>query len=222
MGLRLLIVALFATMFAFGRDVPIHQGRLTSDLNANGFAITNLPAGFFPVQTETDPTVPAWAKLPDPPSSGGGLTTNDVCAIVTNAVDGYITDWNKISQAQWYVSGPDAIPGSTVRFEIVGVSWAATLVDDTTGERIGTGVSYGTVRADVPQDLEFYDEDTGERIRVIVEQVPHKVNALGIALVSELPDSKPVSQFLLKGEDGKTWKIWVNAASELKVTEVTE
>ena len=82
MGLRLLIVALFAAMFAFGRDMPIHQGRLTSDLNANGFAITNLPAGFFPVQTETDPTVPAWAKLSEPPSSGGGLTTNDVQGII--------------------------------------------------------------------------------------------------------------------------------------------
>ena len=39
------------------------------------------------VHEEQDPTVPAWAKSPTPPASG--LSTNDVCNIVTNEVRVY-------------------------------------------------------------------------------------------------------------------------------------
>lgn len=43
------------------------------------------------IQTETDPTVPAWAKSPTPPASG--LSANDVCNIVTNEVAVGVGDW---------------------------------------------------------------------------------------------------------------------------------
>ena len=44
----LMALAVLALMGAGVREYLIHNGKLTSDLNANGFAITNLPAGFFP------------------------------------------------------------------------------------------------------------------------------------------------------------------------------
>ena len=43
------------------------------------------------IQAESDPTVPAWAKAENPPASG--LTTNDVCGIVTNEVTVGVGDW---------------------------------------------------------------------------------------------------------------------------------
>lgn len=59
-------ISILALIGAGYREYLIHNGKLTSDLNANGYSITNLPAGFFPA--ETDPTVPSWAKEAAPPS----------------------------------------------------------------------------------------------------------------------------------------------------------
>ena len=59
-------ICILALIGAGYREYLIHNGKLTSDLNANGYSITNLPAGFFPA--ETDPTVPSWAKEAAPPS----------------------------------------------------------------------------------------------------------------------------------------------------------
>lgn len=59
-------ISILALIGAGYREYLIHNGKLTSDLNANGYSITNLPAGFFPA--ETDPTVPSWAKESAPPS----------------------------------------------------------------------------------------------------------------------------------------------------------
>ena len=44
----LMALAVLALMGAGVREYLIHNGKLTSDLNANGFSITNLPSGFFP------------------------------------------------------------------------------------------------------------------------------------------------------------------------------
>lgn len=59
-------ISILALIGAGYREYLIHNGKLTSDLNANGYSITNLPAWFFPA--ETDPTVPSWAKEAAPPS----------------------------------------------------------------------------------------------------------------------------------------------------------
>ena len=41
------VVAVFCAVSAFGqRELPVHRGRLTSDLNAGGYNITNLAPGF--------------------------------------------------------------------------------------------------------------------------------------------------------------------------------
>lgn len=62
----IMVISILALIGAGYREYLIHNGKLTSDLNANGYSITNLPAGFFPA--ETDPTVPSWAKEAAPPS----------------------------------------------------------------------------------------------------------------------------------------------------------
>ena len=47
----LMALAVLALMGAGVREYLIHNGKLTSDLNANGCSITNLPSGFFPVES---------------------------------------------------------------------------------------------------------------------------------------------------------------------------
>lgn len=47
----LIVLAMLALVGAGFREYLIHNGRLTSDMNADGHSITNLPDGFFPVES---------------------------------------------------------------------------------------------------------------------------------------------------------------------------
>lgn len=47
----LIVLAMIALVGAGFREYLIHNGRLTSDMNADGHSITNLPGGFFPVES---------------------------------------------------------------------------------------------------------------------------------------------------------------------------
>ena len=82
-------ISILALIGAGYREFLIHNGKLKSDLNANGYSITNLPAGFFPA--ETDPTVSSWAKASTPPTPPGfaavSNTAMTVCAAATNYTD---------------------------------------------------------------------------------------------------------------------------------------
>ena len=62
-------------------------------------------------ESETDPTVPAWAKAQTPPQT---MTTNDVCNIVTNQVDEYVME---MEGDYWMVEQ------TTARFVIRDVVW---------------------------------------------------------------------------------------------------
>lgn len=55
------------------------------------------------VHVEQDPTVPDWAKAETPPASG--LTTNDVCGVVTNET---------VEFTEWVSSAPDVLPGNSL------------------------------------------------------------------------------------------------------------
>lgn len=60
------------------------------------------------IQAESDPTVPAWAKSPTPPASG--LSTNDVCAIVTNEVDVGFGEWTaEVYDMDFEIIGPGTV-----------------------------------------------------------------------------------------------------------------
>lgn len=147
--------------------------------------------------------------------AAAGLTTNDVCAIVTNSAAGVWSEWSFTrndepvalsSQPFWYGLGWDVsashVSGDTMYDDI------ATIVS-------GSGEDATALRWYAYEDGQegMYAEYTAVRFRRVQ-------NALGIAMTNDLPQNVAVPQLLLKGEDGKTWKIWVNASSELKITEV--
>ena len=80
-------ISILALIGAGYREFLIHNGKLTSDLNANGYSITNLPAGFFPA--ETDPTVPSWAKEDAPPLPPGFAAVSNAAMTVGAAATNY-------------------------------------------------------------------------------------------------------------------------------------
>lgn len=80
-------ISILALIGAGYREYLIHNGKLTSDLNANGYSITNLPAGFFPA--ETDPTVSSWAKEPTPPLPPGFAAVSNAAMTVGAAATNY-------------------------------------------------------------------------------------------------------------------------------------
>lgn len=123
MNMKNLVMILACSVLAladtFGRDMPVMNGRLESDLNANGHSITNLPSpssageaankayvdggissitpeSIGAIRTETDPTVPEWAKRQNPPSFdetdpffteavNGGMTVSNAVMVVDPA-----------------------------------------------------------------------------------------------------------------------------------------
>ena len=114
----LIVLAMLALVGAGFREYLIHNGRLTSDLNADGHSITNLPDGFFPtngfLRAETDPTVPAWAKAPEPPETSLEPSTNytdaafgafaETGAVARAAAYGTPTRWTDATGCVWEVS----------------------------------------------------------------------------------------------------------------------
>ena len=83
----IMVISILALIGAGYREYLIHNGKLTSDLNANGYSITNLPAGFFPA--ETDPTVSSWAKEPTPPLPPGFAAVSNAAMTVGAAATNY-------------------------------------------------------------------------------------------------------------------------------------
>ena len=132
-----------------------------------------------------------------------GLTTNDVCNIVTNSASppGF-TEWTMA------YSSPDTRPGSHLG-ECYHGYWE--LLD-------GNGVSY---------DFAEGGEDALELTFEIAgcgfgrTYVPY-VNALGLARTVDLPDVKPATQLLLTGADGKTYSIKIDENRALIIDEVNE
>ena len=111
-------ISILALIGAGYREYLIHNGKLTSDLNANGYSITNLPAGFFPAETdptvsswakeaappnETDPTVPEWAKGDAPP------LPPDYAAVASNAAVAVKTETDPTVPA-WAKSATQPLP----------------------------------------------------------------------------------------------------------------
>ena len=102
--MRVFLLSLLAAAFACCascRDTPIHGGRLTSPLDANGFMITNLPPGFFPaapvtsVDGQTGAVSLARASLGPATNytdAAVAAATNALARAVSNRVDAALLD----------------------------------------------------------------------------------------------------------------------------------
>ncbi len=124
------------------------------------------------IQAESDPTVPAWAKSPTPPASG--LSTNDVCNIVTNRVEKY---------GEWVITPP---AGEDERYSLYVYTNAENRLTgwlDIHVESIGETFSYD-IDGDYPLDATEISINLGEyyaRREVMYS------NALGLARLADLP-----------------------------------
>lgn len=143
---------------------------------------------------------------------GGGVSTNDVCNIVTNTVPvaGAYGEW-EFTPPTWN--------GMTIGMQRVdyGSGDAGWLCTTNGGLVVGTfGTMYGDTRIEW-HNVEF---EEGVPYDVVAVRFPAEVNALGLARTKELPQNTPVQQLLLKGEDGKNYSIKINASGSLVVSEV--
>ncbi len=173
-----------------------------------------------PTPTEIDPTVPAWAKADTPPASG--LTTNDVCAIITNEV---------VTAGEWRISpiSPEApMPPNAM------IQWTSYDATDnpytrqtgwdlpyTVGWFLIFGVShekldvfsYDSGTDPDALNLEMSSGDTGYSVTATRAE---RRNALGLVVAADLPDVKPAAQLLLKGEDGNVYVVKVDSDGVLR------
>lgn len=129
---------------------------------------------------ESDPTVPDWAKQPNPPSGtgGDGITTNDVCNIVTNEVVGGWGEWRivkgwegfRLDHVLW-VEEPQTAHGGY---------WGIGVIRDEDGFSVVDSIT------DMPETacrLEPYDGT------LVIERTRIVRNALGLARLSDLKDA---------------------------------
>ncbi len=127
------------------------------------------------VHEEQDPTVPAWAKSPTPPASG--LSTNDVCDIVTN----------EVQLAEWTYGGlPDgAVLYYPPEYSESQECWIAVMTYN--------GISYDGTSFVGPDATDFVFKfvdpgvETPEEYIVTATLRRQVRNALGLARLTDLP-----------------------------------
>ncbi|MBE6396665.1 MAG: hypothetical protein E7046_06655 [Lentisphaerae bacterium] len=164
---------------------------------------------------ESDPTVPDWAKQPNPPAgtSGDGLTTNDVCNIVTNeVVKPYGGEWLATYVNPKFVTpledarGPTNQYGHLPSLSVGSVVLNSALdshveyIDPVTGKktyqlsyRYTEGFSLTALWAIAAASpgagyIEFLTREA-EEIVLRLEKIPKTTrNALGLARLSDLKD----------------------------------
>ena len=150
--------------------------------------------------------------------AAAGMTTNDVCAIVTNSLPVYLP-WTEAADAEWAFSGTDYNPSVTYTLsweiwdEPDGYVWNAILYGD--GIELGHQIGDGT--SNVTNGISrFFNEDSGEFVYISAHQVPRDDNALGLAMTNDLPQNVAVPQLLLKGADGNVYVVKVDSDGVLR------
>ncbi len=163
------------------------------------------------VHEEQDPTVPAWAKAENPPTSG--LSTNDVCNIVTNAVQ---TD-------EWTYGG---LPEGAVLYYPPEYSesqecWMAVMTYN--------GMNFDGASFVGPDATEFVFKFVdpgaeGEDEYIVTATLRRPVrNVLGLARENDLPQNAPVDEIRFNGADGKIYRLRIGAGGSVDVyTEVAQ
>ena len=162
------------------------------------------------VHEEQDPTVPEWAKSPTPPASG--LSTNDVCAIVTN----------EVQLAEWTYGGlPEgAVIEYPPEYSESQECWMAVMTYN--------GMNFDGASFVGPDATEFVFKfvDPGAEVEdeyFVTATLRRPVrNVLGLARDRDLPQNEPVNEILMKGADGKVYHLRIGAGGSIDIyTEVT-
>lgn len=155
------------------------------------------------VHEEQDPTVPAWAKAENPPASG--LSTNDVCNIVTI----------EVGSGEWNATPVNPGTYNVVQVFTNGATMSAvvSIRDLVTDNEIFAYESDGSYPIDATE-MTFFD---GE---IIARRGTR--NKLGLAREKDLPQNNAVDEILLNGADGKIYHLRIGAGGSIDIyTEVT-
>ena len=149
-------------------------------------------------------------------SSGGGgsgLTTNDVCNIVTNEVAAECSSWT--------LSGlPDGATNVLGPFYDGQVGWSLSF-------DLGDESYYGDIYASEDATevvIECWEASAQEDYYIITATRTYKPprNALGLAREKELPQNTPVDEILLNGADGKVYHFRIGDGGSIDIyTEVS-
>ena len=139
----------------------------------------------------------------------GGISTNDVCNIVTNEA--------RIVSA-WTIEGLQ--PGDTYQFWDDGPGWQGwswgLIVTDKDGNVYYGGTGWTTEGPDDATKVVF-----GNGWFIATRTVEIK-NALGLAREKDLPQVAPVDEIRFNGADGKVYRLRIGAGGSIDIyTEVT-
>ena len=192
---------------------------IVTSVDLSGF-ITNAPApgnyetisnrAMSAIQDESDPTVPAWAKSPTPPASG--LSTNDVCNIVTNAVQTDEWTYGGLPEGAFIAYPPEYSESQEC--------WMAVMTYN------GMNFDGASFVGPDATDFVFKFVDPGAEVEdeyIVTATLRRPVrNALGLALEKDLPQVAPVDEIRFNGADGKVYRLRIGAGGIIDIyTEVT-
>lgn len=130
----------------------------------------------------------------------GGISTNDVCAIVTNEV-AVFTRWTWDDGGNW-----------DQPFYTNGVWHCAQMDNEPEGSPDDTRLTFYR-----------FNSDTGYDVIYVATRELFNRNALGIAYDKDLPQKTPVDEILFNGADGKVYHLRIGAGGSVDIyTEVAQ
>ena len=206
----LILAALAAILSAAA--APVRTATETFVTNKIAEAVAAIPAPDMSAKQDALPyptnAIPYEAIAGKP----GGMTTNAVCAIVTNTV----------TTEEWIYTGlPD---GAQIYYPPVymGDEWWSCVMSYNGDNYDGSW--YG------PEDSTFMTfkfvnvtSFGGEDYIATAEHRITESNALGLAREKDLPQKSPVDEILLNGADGKVYHLRIGAGGSIDIyTEVTQ
>lgn len=151
--------------------------------------------------------------IPDAPVIQPSLTTNDVCAIVTNMVS-VVGDWT-------FASEPPPGGEFITQFEwnAGGSNWLITLAPSPTNAYTWAGQAYGSTQDAMSIEGIQLENASGTALSdpISFRRVTSEKNALGLAMDKDLPQNTAVPQLLMLGAGGTNYILKINSSGGLDI-----